>query len=59
MTPIEQVRPTQPGNWTRRPEERKRQRNGPERAPDKEPRDQDRPGGDRDDDPGHIVDELA
>lgn len=60
MTPIEQVRPTQPGNWTRRPEERKRR--GPGSAPGKDHKDDRRPDSDRRDDSGereHIVDELA
>ena len=59
MTPIEQVRPTQPGNWTRRPEERKRR--GGNDAHDRNRKDEDRPRDRKDDDGGreHIVDELA
>jgi hypothetical protein len=57
MTPIEQVRPTQPGNWVRRPEE-KRKRPESEKPREKHDRDRkDRPG--PDDRGDHQVDELA
>lgn len=61
MTPIEEVKPTQPSNWTRRPEGRIR-RNGPTPARDRDGRDRNRPeqGSGKDpDDREHIVDELA
>lgn len=60
MTPIEEVRPTQPANWTRRPEARVRR--SPDEGREKPRKDNNRSGG-RDghdpDRPEHIVDELA
>lgn len=61
MNPIEKVKPTQPGNWTRRPEGRNK-RGGPGNAKEKESKDKGRPGHGPRDEPGgreHIVDELA
>lgn len=61
MTPIDKVQPAQPGNWTRRPDERKR-RSGPERARSERRTDRDPPDGSHRDDRGdrdHIIDELA
>jgi hypothetical protein len=63
VTPIDEVRPTQPSNWTRRPESRIR-RGGPEPARERsrERKDNKRPGsgpGRDPDDREHIVDELA
>jgi hypothetical protein len=60
MTPIEQVKPSQPGNWTRRPESRNKR--GTDAVKDKNPRDKNRSGGNPGEQPGdreHIVDELA
>ena len=61
MSPIEQVRPTQPGNWTRRPENRNK-RGGPGNGKDKDSTEKNRSGERPEEDPGareHIVDELA
>jgi len=61
MSPIEQVKPAQPGNWVRRPEGRNK-RGGAETARDKAPKDKQRSGRNPGDGPGgreHIVDELA
>jgi hypothetical protein len=63
VTPIDEVRPTRPYNWTRRPESRKK-RGGPEPARERarERRDDNGPGsglGRDPDDREHIVDELA
>ena len=58
MTPIEQVRPSQPGNWVRRPEGRKKRGNEPRT---KQPKDKQGPQPAPGDGSGreHIVDELA
>ena len=57
MTPIDQVRPTQPGNWVRRPESKHKRRDhekGREK-PGQSRNDRPDPG----DKPDHQVDELA
>ena len=57
MTPIDQVRPAQAGNWVRRPEEKRKRREPPQdrdRNPKKDP-ERGTPG----EHPDHIVDELA
>ena len=62
MTPIEEVRPTQPANWTRRPEARVRRPADAERQGERQRRNNNRSGGKPGEDPGHrehIVDELA
>lgn len=61
MTPIEEVRPTQPSNWTRRPESRIR-KGGTEPRRERGDKDKNRSGRDPGRDPDgreHIVDELA
>jgi hypothetical protein len=57
MTPIDQIRPTQPGNWVRRPEEKRKRRESekPGEKPDRKR--SDRRG--TDDRRDHQVDELA
>jgi hypothetical protein len=59
MSPIEQVKPTLPGNWPRRVENRNK-RGGKEPPPDQP--EKNRPGQDSDDHPDgreHIVDDFA
>lgn len=59
MTPIEQIRPSLPGNWTRRPDGRGKPEKSVPGARDKDKkRSEDRPG-DKPDDREHHVDELA
>lgn len=61
MSPIEQVRPTLPGNTIRRPDGRNKRRVD-EAQRDRKQNDGRGPGADRDERPGsseHIVDELA
>lgn len=60
MTPIEQVRPTQPGNWIRRPESRNK-RGRPEQPPEHDDSNKNRPGHDPDEatDGREHIDELA
>lgn len=61
MSPIEQVRPAQPGNWVRRPEERKK-RGDADKGRARAPQDKQRSGRDPGKGPDgheHIVDELA
>ncbi len=59
MTPIEQVRPSVPGNWTRRPEGKEK----PVRETRKKSDEEKNRSGNRPDDPSgdreHHVDELA
>ena len=60
MTPIEQVRPALPGNWTRRPDPKVKRGGDP--GKDKQPGGKAPPGHDPKDGPGereHILDELA
>ena len=60
MSPIEQVKPAQPGNWVRRPEGRNK-RSGTDPAREKAQKDKQRSGPNPGDGSGreHIVDELA
>ncbi len=61
MSPIEQVKPTLPGNWPRRVENRNK-KGGGGKPPPGEPKDKRPPGHDSDEWPDgreHIVDELA
>jgi hypothetical protein len=57
MTPIDQVRPTQPGNWVRRPEEKRKRRESEKPGGNPDRKRNDRPG--KDDRRDHQVDELA
>lgn len=57
MTPIDQVRPTQPGNWVRKPDERLKRREKDQNREKPGQNRNDRP--DRGEKPDHQVDELA
>ncbi|GMW06324.1 MAG: hypothetical protein QY320_05705 [Gammaproteobacteria bacterium] len=60
MTPIDQVKPTLPGNWPRRVENRNKRDGGGK--PPRAPKDQNSPGKDPGEWPDgreHVVDELA
>ncbi len=59
MSPIEQVKPTLPGNWPRRIENRNKRDGG---KPPREPKNKNGPGKDPGEWPDgreHVVDELA
>lgn len=58
MTPVDQITPVTPGNWVRRPED-KRRKNDPERRGPRKPNPPERDQGSDPDDRPHIIDELA
>jgi hypothetical protein len=57
MKPVDHINPIVPGNWVRRTEDQRRQRE-PKKAP-KQNRDQKQPPGQDPDGRTHIIDELA
>ncbi len=57
MKPVDHVTPVIPGNWVRRPEDQRRQRENRKQPPAK--KDQKPPPGQDPDGRTHIIDELA
>lgn len=61
MTPIDHINPVVPGNWVRRVEDQRRQKD-PNRHPperDRQPPEQKQPPGPDPDGRTHVIDDLA